>query len=366
MTTTGKRGFRLERRLNYGNAFEDEARGGLKRVLTPPDWNSIPSQVRDADDLGYDRLLSAEIPMDPYMALIVAAQVPSRIGLATGIAVGPSRSPVSTAYTAWELQRLSGGRLVLGLGSQVKAHITRRFSMPWSGPAQRMREYVQVMKACWNTWQTGAPLEFEGEVYQVNLMPPAAHMPPQDHPDIPVQLAAVGEHMLEVAGEVCNGTRLHDFCSSKYIEEVALPHLRKGFERSGRSESAWESFEITGGGMVATAATEDELTREVLDLRKRLAFYASTPAYRVQMEVEGYGEQADQLTAMSKQGRWEDMLGVFTEEMAHRFAAIGTHDVIVERIRTHYGRLSAVNFSMPVRTDADRGVLRELIKELKS
>jgi probable F420-dependent oxidoreductase len=365
MTTLNKK-FKLERRLNFGNAHEAESRGGLKRVMTEPDWQSIPDQVREADALGYDVLLSAEIPIDPYFPLVIASQIPSNLTLGTGIAVALSRSPVSTAYSAWEMQRMSGGRFMLGLGSQVKAHITRRFAMPWSGPAERMREYIQVVKACWNTWQTGEALDYQGEIYQVNLMPPGMQLPPQANPNIPVQLAAVGEHMLGVAGEVCEGVRLHDFASRKYIEQVALPKLREGFARSGRAQALWDAFEITGGGMIATAATPDELAKEVIDLRKRLAFYASTPAYRIQLDLEGYGEQAEQLTKMSKEGRWDEMLSVFTEEMAHCYAAIGTHDQIVDRIRHHFSNTTAVQFSMPLRNDNDRGVLKELLQDLKA
>ena len=196
-------------------------------------------------------------------------------------------------------------------------------------------------------------------------MPPATCLPPQAHPDIPIQVAAVGELMLQVAGEVADGVRLHDFASRKYVEQVALPNLRIGFERAGRRPEDRARFEITGGGMITTAATRDELARDVVDLRKRLAFYASTPAYRVQMDIEGFGEQAEQLTAMSKAGRWSEMLDVFTEEMAHRFAAIGTHDVIVDRIREHFGAQTAVQFSMPVRTPAERGVLGDILRALK-
>lgn len=365
-TTQPKKRIKLERRLNFGNAHEEESRGGLKRVMAEPDWTSIPDQVRDAQDLGYDVLLSAEIPIDPYFPLVIASQVPNTMILGTGIAVALSRSPVSTAYSAWELQRMSGGRFMLGLGSQVKAHITRRFSMPWSAPAKRMREYIQLVKACWRTWQTGEALDFQGEIYQANLMPPGMQLPPQKYPDIPVQLAAVGEHMLTVAGEVCEGVRLHDFCSRNYIDQVAFPQLRAGFERSGRDEALWDAFEVTGGGMIVTAANEDELAKEVLDLRKRLAFYASTPAYRVQLDLEGYGEQAEALTAMSKQGKWADMLSVFTEEMAHRYAAIGTHQQIAERIRERFAGLGAIQFSMPIRRPEDRGILKELIQDIKA
>jgi len=191
-------------------------------------------------------------------------------------------------------------------------------------------------------------------------------LPPQDNPDIPVQLAAVGELMLGVAGEVCEGVRLHDFCSRKYIHEIAIPKLRQGFETSGRSEDVWQRFEIAGGGMIATAANEDLLQAEIIDLRKRLAFYASTPAYKLQLEIEGFGDEAEQLTRLSKEGKWQDMLALFTEEMAHRYAAIGTHDVIVDEIRNHFDGVTAVQFSMPLRSDEDRGVLRELIQDLKS
>lgn len=361
-----QRKFRVERRLNYGLAHEMESRGGLKHVMTPPDWGSIAGQVRDAEALGYDVLLAAEIPIDPYLALTLASQVPASLTLGTGIAVALARSPTSTAYTAWELQRMSGGRFMLGLGSQVKPHIERRFAMPWSAPAKRMKEYVQVIKACWRTWQTGEPFNFEGEIYQVNLMPPAMRLSPQEKPEIPVQLAAVGELMLRAAGEVCEGVRLHDFCSRKYVHEVAIPNLRQGFERSGRDDGIWDAFEITGGGMIATAATEEELAGEVLDLRKRLAFYASTPAYRIQLEIEGYADEAEQLTRLSKENRWADMLEVFTEDMAHRYAAIGTHDRIVERIRHHFDGVNTVQFSMPTRTAADLGVLGELIQDLKA
>jgi probable F420-dependent oxidoreductase len=364
MNTKPKR-FKLERRLNFGQAHEEEARGGLKKVMAEPDWSSIAGQVKDAEDLGYDVLLSAEIPGDPYLPLVIASQIPGTISLGTGISVALSRSPVSTAYTAWELQRMSGGRFMLGLGSQVKAHITRRFSMPWSAPAARMREYVQVVKACWRTWQTGEPFAFEGEAYQVNLMPPAMQLPPQANPHIPVQLAAVGEHMLRTAGEVCEGVRLHDFASRKYVEEVALPNLRAGFDRSGRSEGEWATFEITGGGMIVTAATENELAPRIVDLRKRLAFYASTPAYRVQMELEGFGEQAERLTELSKANRWAEMLDVFTEDMAYRYAAIGTHDVIIDRIRDHFVHCTAVQFSMPVMNGNDREILCSLLTRLK-
>lgn len=361
-----KKRFRIERRLNFGNAHEEASRTALKRVTVQPDWESIPEQVEVADSLGYDALVSTETPLDPYFPLVIASQTPSRIGLGTAIAVALTRSPVATAYAAWELQRMSGGRFTLGLGSQVKAHITRRFSMPWAGPAKQMREYVQVAKACWQTWQTGGPLDFAGEVYQVNLMPPAVQPPAQEYPDISVHLAAVGEQMLRVAGEVCEGVRLHDFASRRYVEQVALPNLRAGFDASAREQSAWDRFEIAGGGMIATAATAEELAVEVIDLRKRLAFYASTPAYRVQMEIEGFAEQADELTRLSKENRWDEMLAIFTEEMAHRYAAIGTHDQIVGRIRAHFAHSTSLQFSMPLKDERDHGVLRELLADLRS
>ncbi len=198
---------KIERMLNLGAAYTPEMGAGGK---PEPTWATLREQVREAQTLGYDTVVAVEVQHDPYLMLAVAAQEPSTIELATGIALAFTKSPVATAYTAWDLQRMSGGRLVLGLGSQVKGHITRRFGMPFTKPAQRMKDYVGAMRACWKTWQSGqgAALDFQSEHYNLSLMTPNFAPPPLKHPHIPVLIAAVQEHMLQVAGEVSDGVRL--------------------------------------------------------------------------------------------------------------------------------------------------------------
>jgi probable F420-dependent oxidoreductase len=332
----------------------------------PPVWASIPKQVQDAQALGFNSLVATETPYDPLMTLALASQTPSSLELVTGIAVAFSRSPTAMAYNAWEVQRMSGGRLVLGVGSQVKGHIVRRFAMPWSHPALRMKEFVEVMRACWRTWQTGEPLDFAGEIYQVNLMPSNLSPPPLENPHIPIHVAAVGELMLETAGEVADGVRLHDFATRRYIEEVAFPQLRKGFERSGKPESAWKHFSISGGGLIITAKTQDELQAAVQDFRARLGFYASTRAYRQPMDMEGWGDVADQLYQLSVEKRWQDMPKLVTEEMVYRFAAVATHKELADSLKTRFAGISRIRLNLPTQTEYDRAFVREITAALQT
>jgi probable F420-dependent oxidoreductase len=332
----------------------------------PPVWASIPKQVQDAQALGFNSLVATETPYDPLMTLALASQTPSSLELVTGIAVAFSRSPTAMAYNAWEVQRMSGGRLVLGVGSQVKGHIVRRFAMPWSHPALRMKEFVEVMRACWRTWQTGEPLDFAGEIYQVNLMPSNLSPPPLENPHIPIHVAAVGELMLETAGEVADGVRLHDFATRRYIEEVAFPQLRKGFERSGKPESAWKNFSIAGGGLIITAKTQDELQAAVQDFRARLGFYASTRAYRQPMDMEGWGDVADQLYQLSVEKRWQDMPKLVTEEMVYRFAAVATHKELADSLKTRFAGISRIRLNLPTQTEYDRAFVREITAALQT
>lgn len=355
----------IERTLSLGDVYDEQSLRGFREVA--PSWSMLGAQVREAEAAGYDAVVALEGVNDPYLQLAIAAQQPSSVQLATGIALAFTRSPTQTAYTAWDINRMSGGRLVLGLGSQVKGHIERRFSMPWAKPALRMKEYVQVLRACWHTWQTGAPLQFEGEVYKVTLMPEGVRAtPPQKRPGIPVHIAAVQGLMLQVAGEVCDGVRLHDFATRNYIDRIAIPNLRQGFEKSGRPVSDWSEFEIAGGGVVLTAADADGVAKLVRNYRKRGAFYASTPAYREIMALEGWGDVADELHQMSRLQKWDEMEALFTEEMVHRIAVVGRYDDIADAIKTRLYGITRVRISLPVGSERERGVAREIIREIKS
>jgi probable F420-dependent oxidoreductase len=354
---------KVERGLNLGTPYTPEMQEGGKRP--EPTWSTIREQVREADAVGYDTILAVETQHDPYLELAIAAQEPSKIELATGIALAYTKSPVATAYTAWDLQRMSGGRLVLGLGTQVKGHVTRRFGMPWSKPAQRMKDYVGAMRACWKTWQTGEPFNFQSEHYNLSLMTPNFAPPPLSKPDIPVLIAAVQERMLQVAGEVCEGVRLHGIVTRKYVDQIAFPNLKKGFDKSGKAAADWDNFQIGGGGFLCAGKDRDSLARSVSSMKSTIAFYGSTRSYRSSFEIDGWGDTADQLHKLSVQQKWPEMSKLVTEEMVQAFAAVGTYDEIAAVIKKRFAGVNRLSFDMAVKNDHDRGVLKEIIQDLR-
>jgi probable F420-dependent oxidoreductase len=356
---------KVERMLNLGAAYTPEMGAGGK---PEPSWATLGEQVREAGSLGYDTVVAVEVQHDPYLILAVAAQEPSTVELGTAIALAFTKSPVATAYTAWDLQRMSGGRLVLGLGSQVKGHITRRFGMPFTKPARRMKDYVGAMRACWKTWQTGqagAPLDFQSEHYNLSLMTPNFAPPPLKHPQIPVLIAAVQEHMLQVAGEVCDGVRLHGICTRRYLDEIAFPSLRKGFAKSGRPAVEWENFQISGGGFLCTAPDADSLARAVEKMKETIAFYGSTRSYRASFELDGWADRAEQLHRLSVQQKWSEMPKLVSEEMVHAFAAVGSWRDIAAVIKKRFAGVNRLDFEIPIRGERERGVVREVIQDLR-
>jgi probable F420-dependent oxidoreductase len=362
LTKTEMAKIKVERMLNLGAAYAPEMGAGDK---PEPAWSALGAQVREAGALGYDTLVAVEVQHDPYLILAIAAQEPSTAELATGIALAFTRSPVATAYTAWDLQRMSGGRFVLGLGSQVKGHITRRFGMPFTKPAQRMKDYVGAIRACWNAWQTGAPLDFQSEHYNLSLMTPNFAPPPLKTPHIPILIGAVQEHMLQVAGEVCEGVRLHGICTRRYLDEVAFPNLRKGFAKSGRPAAEWDSFQVSGGGFLCAAADVDSLARAVEKMKETIAFYGSTRSYRASFELEGWADRAEQLHRLSVQQKWREMPRLVTDEMVQAFAAVGTYRDIAAVMKKRFAGVNRFDFEIPIRGEEDRGVVREVIQELR-
>ncbi|MBL7495457.1 TIGR03617 family F420-dependent LLM class oxidoreductase [Frankia sp. CNm7] len=301
-------------------------------------------QARDAEAAGYDGVWTGEVSSDPFLPLAVATPATSRIALGTSIAVALSRSPMSLAYTANDLQRFSGGRFSLGLGSQVKAHITRRFSMPWGRPAAQMREFVLAMRAAWSCWAEGSPLAFEGEYYQHTLMPPA--FVPAAHPFGPprVLLAGVGDVMTRVAGEVADGFFCHWFTTPRWIREHTIPALAEGRRRAG---ATLDGFDIVVGGFVATG-TEEEITTGLARMRSQIAFYASTPAYRAVLELHGWGELGIELTMLSKQNRWAEMAALIDEDVVDAFGIVADPADVPARVGERYGHLATrLTFNPP-------------------
>ncbi|GAA0252980.1 TIGR03617 family F420-dependent LLM class oxidoreductase [Cryptosporangium japonicum] len=273
--------------------------------------------AREVEAAGYDGVWIPETTHDPFLIALRVADATTRLDVGTSVAIAFARSPMTLAGTAFDLARYSRGRFVLGLGSQVKAHVERRFSMPWSRPAARMREYVLALRAIWSAWQDGTPLDFRGEFYTHTLMTPMFAPPPHEWGPPPVYLAGVGEQMTAVAGEVADGFILHAFTTRRYVEEVTLPALRRGREDL-------TGFTICGPAFVATGRDDASLAAAVAGTRKQIAFYASTPAYRSVLELHGWGDVQPELTALSKQGRWDEMAGLIDNEMLHEFAVVGT------------------------------------------
>ncbi len=314
----------------------------IMTTLPQRDLRLVADAARAAEAQGYDGVVTLENRHEPFLALGVAAVATERLQLATGVAIAFPRSPMVTASTAWDLQLASRGRFVLGIGPQVRAHNENRFSVKWSPPAPRLREYVKAMRAIWRCWETGEKLKFEGEHYRFTLMTPNFTPPSLHLPMVPVELAAVGPHTLRLAGEVADGVRLHAFCTRKYLEDMVMPKLAEGWAKSGRTR---EHFEIHGGGFVATGATEEDVAKKVDWVRMRVGFYGSTPAYWPVLEAHGLGDLGRKLNAMSKQGQWAAMTKEISDDVVRLFAAVGTHREIAQAIKERFAGSDSVSAS---------------------
>ena len=336
---------------------------GLRAASAPLDIGAVAADARRAEALGYEGVLAAETKDDPYIVMALAAQATSRVGLATAVAIAFPRSPMVTALSAWTLQKLSNGRFTLGLGSQVKGHIERRYGMRWSAPGPWLREYVQALRAIWECWQNQTKLDFQGEHYKLSLMVPLFAPAPIEHPHIPVELAAVNPFMCQVAGEVADGIRAHPIATPRYIAETMLPAVRRGAAKAGRDLAR---FTLCAMPLVATAATRASLAERIGEVRGRIAFYASTPAYLLAFESEGYGEVARILQGHARAQRWAEMPGLVSDAMLDAYAVIGTYDEIAAKLRARYGHLvTALEFAIPLSEAGDEATLRGLIEDLR-
>ena len=306
----------------------------------------------EAEATGYDGVWSAETSHDPFLPLLLAAGSTKRIELGTSITVAFARNPMTTAVTANDLQLASGGRFILGLGSQIKPHIEKRFSMPWSHPAARMREFVLAMRAIWASWNEGAKLEFRGEFYTHTLMTPFFDPGPNPHGAPKVYLAGVGGLMTEVAGEVCDGFICHGFTTERYLREVTIPALERGRAKAGKS---MDGFDIAGPSFVVTGATDEQREKAAEGTRQQIAFYGSTPAYRPVLELHGWGGLQDELNALSKQGKWVEMGGLIDDEILNTFAVVGEPEQVAPELKRRYGDvIDRISFYAPYKSDPER------------
>ncbi|MGH8874867.1 MAG: TIGR03617 family F420-dependent LLM class oxidoreductase [Acidimicrobiia bacterium] len=305
----------------------------------PPD--AAVGQAARAARLGFDGFFTAETGHDPFLPLAFAGREAPTLDLGTSIAVAFARSPMVLAHTSWDLAALSGGKFLLGLGTQVRGHITRRFSMPWDSPGPRLAEYIRALRAIWDTWQTGAPLRFQGDFYSFTLMTPFFSPGPIAHPEVPVYIAGVGPYLSRLAGELCQGFHVHPFHTVRYLDEVVLPQMGKGAESAGRS---LDDVERAATVFVVAGRHQEELEAARRAVKQQVAFYASTPAYRGVLDLHGW-DFGERLTAMSKRGEWQAMADLIPDEVVAEVAVAAPLDELGTALRARYGeRLARVGF----------------------
>jgi probable F420-dependent oxidoreductase len=324
---------------------------------------AIDSSAAELDQAGYDGLWASESAHDPFLPIGVAALGSRRAQLGTSIAVAFARTPMTVAYTAHDLQAYSGGRFLLGLGSQVKPHIERRFSMPWSHPVARMREFVSALHAIWDSWETGSPLSFRGEFYRHTLMTPFFTPPRHEFGRPKVILAAVGGAMTRVCGEVADGVLLHGFTTERYIREVTIPAVEAGLAESGRGRA---QFQVAHLPLIATGQTEEQAKTAQQAVRQQVAFYGSTPSYKGVLELHGWGELADELNLLSRSRRedkWDAMTGLVDDEVLNAFAVVAEPGQVAAELTRRFGDLvDRVKFYAPY--DSERSMWDGIRAEL--
>jgi len=322
----------------------------------------VPAMVKSAEEIGFDAVWTNETQREPFFPLVLAAEHTQRIHLGTSIAVAFARSPTVLAHVAWDLAAFSKGRFILGLGTQVKAHIERRFGMTWESPAPKLREMILAMRALWDTWQNGTPLNFRGKFFKLTLMSPFFNPGPIEHPKIPVFIAGVNPGLCRVAGEVCDGFHVHPFHTAKYLREVTLPNITQGLQKAGRQRA---DIELSSAVFVCGGQDSAEIAANKESARRQISFYASTPSYRPVFETHGWGEVAERLSSLAARAKWDEMPSFVTDEMLAEVAVIGPHDELPGRIMARYnGLLDRVTYYEPFKPE-DEGRWRRTVEAFR-
>jgi probable F420-dependent oxidoreductase len=322
----------------------------------------VGDAARELERLGYDGCWTAEISHDPFLPLTLAAEHTTQIELGTSIAVAFARNPMTVANIGWDLQDYSQGRLLLGLGTQIKPHIEKRFSMPWSQPARRMREFVLALHAIWDCWRDGSKLSFDGDFYTHRLMTPM--FVPESHPygSPKIAIAAVGELMTEMCGEVADGLIAHAFTTKRYFDEVTIPALQRGMAKSGRTRG---DFQVMAPVFVVTGTDEAEIAAAAVGTRKQIAFYASTPAYRKVLELHGWGDLQTELHRLSLEGQWDGMATLISDDILETFAVVAPLDELARALRERCdGIIDRVMVGLP--SSASEDTVRAFLDEVRS
>ena len=300
-----------------------------------PDIEGLARAARRIEEIGFDGVTTPEAGHDPFLPLMIAAEHTKRITLGTNVAIAFPRSPFVTAQIAWDLQRLSNGRFKIGLGSQVKGHNERRYSTPWTGPpGPRMREYVECLKAIFQTFQEGTKPSYQGEHYRFTLISPFFNPGPIEHPHVPIYISALNTYMARLAGELCDGVLLHPLGSHRYTKEVVVPAIEAGARKAGRRPS---DIDIVAAPFVITGKDQAAVDAALNPVRQQIAFYSSTRTYHTVLDFHGWNELGPQLHALSIEGKWQEMMGLVSDEMLHEIATIGTYDEIAGKLKERWG-----------------------------
>ncbi len=296
--------------------------------LPPGSLKSVPTIAAAVEGMRFDGLWSAETQHDPFLPLALVAEHTREIRFGTAVAIAFARSPANVAHTAWDLAAASQGRFILGLGTQVKPHIERRFGMPWpDSPVGKLREFVMAVRAFWSAWQGDEKLNYRGEYYKLTLMTPFFNPGPIEHPDIPIYLAGVNPGMCRLTGEVADGFHVHPLHTERYLRDVVRPAIAEGAKRAGRDES---KIELSTSTFIVTNAQQNAF------VRSQIAFYASTPSYRRVMSLHGWNDTAEELSSLARQGKWEAMPDLVDDEMLANFAVVEKPDALAGAIKKRY------------------------------
>jgi len=331
--------------------------------LNAKNLGAVAEEAGWAEAMGYDGVSTNETAHDPFLPLALAATATSRVTLETRVAIAFPRSPMVVAYTARDLQDFSGGRCRLGLGTQVKGHIERRFSTRWESPGPKLREYVQALRHIWDCWAKGNRLDYQGRFYQFSLMTPFFSPGPSQYPAPSIFTGAVNAYNCRVAGEVCDGLMLHSLTSAEYVRQVVRPNLAKGAALAGRDPS---KIQVSGGGFIVTGPDKASLQAASEEVRRRIAFYASTRTYFPVLECHGFGEVGQRLHQMSLRGQWVEMEELIDDDMLEAFAVVAEYDQVADRMMQRYGGLlDEVNFSIYTASPPDEAELRKIIRKLQ-
>jgi probable F420-dependent oxidoreductase len=294
------------------------------------DLRQIPTAAQAAEAIGFDAVWTSETQHEAILPLPLVAEHTQRLHFGTAIAVAFARSPTVLAHAAWDLAAQSGGRFILGLGTQVKAHIERRFGMMWEPPAPKLREMILALRAIWDCWQNGSPLNFRGQFYKLTLMTPFFNPGPIDTPQVPIFIAGVNTGLCQLAGELADGFHVHPFHTAKYLREIVLPAIEAGAAKAERTRA---DVQISGSVFAITDNTEREM------VRAQVAFYASTPSYRPVMECHGWGEVGQRLSHLAARGKWTEMPSEITDEMLDVFAVTGSPSELPRKLLAKYSGL---------------------------